>query len=148
LSIRYSNYRLFRRAIPAGVGPANAHAGWYGDCGSSASAPAMAAMFAMLNNERLAKGRPALGFLNPMLFKAAAEHRGGAAFADVSAGDNKWPVQCFLNQSAGFVSQKGWDPVTGLGNPNFRELLKFLEHMDGVRDARKQKQAQEGEPDR
>ena len=85
----------------------------------------------------------------PLYGNAAAEHRGGAAFADVSAGDNKWPVQCFLNQSAGFVSQKGWDPVTGLGNPNFRELLKFLEHMDGVRDARKkQKQAQEGEPDR
>ncbi|KAJ7245337.1 family S53 protease-like protein [Mycena rebaudengoi] len=54
-----------------------------------------------------------LGFLNPFLYSAA----GRAALNDVTSGTNPG---CNTN---GFSARVGWDPVTGLGTPNFA-LLK------------------------
>jgi tripeptidyl-peptidase-1 len=39
-----------------------------GISGTSASTPAVAGIFAKLNDIRLKTGRPALGFLNPLLY--------------------------------------------------------------------------------
>ncbi|KAJ6561529.1 tripeptidyl peptidase A [Mycena vulgaris] len=51
--------------------------------GTSASTPVVAGLVALLNDARLAAGRPALGFLNPLLYK-----RGSGAFNDVVVGSN------------------------------------------------------------
>ena len=40
--------------------------------GTSASSPTFAAIVALLNDERIAAGKPTLGFLNPLLYSIAS----------------------------------------------------------------------------
>ncbi|KAF8214031.1 subtilisin-like protein [Mycena galopus ATCC 62051] len=82
--------------------------------GTSAATPTFAGLVALLNDARLAAGRPALGFLNPLLYK-----RGEHAFNDVVAGSNPG---C---GTSGFNATTGWDPVTGLGTPDFKKLINI-----------------------
>ncbi|KAJ7915134.1 family S53 protease-like protein [Mycena leptocephala] len=81
--------------------------------GTSCSSPTFAAIVALLNDGRVAAGKSPLGFLNPFLYSAA----GRAALNDITTGTNPG---CNTN---GFSARAGWDPVTGLGTPNFA-LLK------------------------
>ncbi|KAJ7214671.1 peptidase S8/S53 domain-containing protein [Mycena haematopus] len=81
--------------------------------GTSCSSPTFAAIVALLNDGLVAAGKSPLGFLNPFLYSAA----GRAALNDITTGDNPG---CNTN---GFSATTGWDPVTGLGTPNFA-LLK------------------------
>ncbi|KAL0069551.1 hypothetical protein AAF712_003209 [Marasmius tenuissimus] len=78
--------------------------------GTSASSPTVAAIIALLNDVRLAAGRPSLGFLNPLIYQ------NGAAFNDITSGNNPG---CGTN---GFTAGSGWDPVTGFGTPDFAKL--------------------------
>ncbi|KAL2849593.1 peptidase S8/S53 domain-containing protein [Aspergillus pseudoustus] len=80
--------------------------------GTSASAPLVAGMLTRINEERLATGRPTIGFVNPVLY-AHPE-----AFRDVTQGNN---AGCGTD---GFPATEGWDPVTGLGTPIYPKLLK------------------------
>ncbi|KAI0354061.1 family S53 protease [Trametes cingulata] len=80
--------------------------------GTSCSTPIMASIIALLNDELAAAGKPPLGFLNPFLYSAT----GRAAFTDVTSGNNPG---C---DTDGFPAGTGWDPVTGLGTPNFAAL--------------------------
>ena len=79
--------------------------------GTSCSAPTFAGIVALLNDARLAAGKPALGFLNPFLYKYRT------AFEDVLTGNNG---AC---QTTGFHALKGWDPASGFGTPAFAALL-------------------------
>ena len=81
--------------------------------GTSASSPTFASVVALLNDARLNLGMAPLGFLNPFLYSAT----GTAALTDITAGNNPG---CNTN---GFTAVAGWDPVTGLGTPNFAKLL-------------------------
>jgi len=87
--------------------------------GTSCSAPTFAAVVSLLNDIRLAKGAPSLGFLNPWLYQIAQTYPN--AFYDVTVGDNQFGCCGFF----GFSCAPGWDPVTGLGTPNFA-VLKTL----------------------
>ncbi|KAF8148291.1 family S53 protease [Crassisporium funariophilum] len=80
--------------------------------GTSCSSPIFASVIALLNDELIASGKSRLGFLNPFLYSAA----GQAALNDITTGDNPG---CNTN---GFPAKAGWDPVTGLGTPNFAKL--------------------------
>ena len=82
--------------------------------GTSCSSPTFAAVVSLLNDLRLQQGRPALGFLNPWLYQTAAAHP--TAFFDVTKGSNG--DGC----CKGFSAAPGWDPVTGLGTPNYAVL--------------------------
>ena len=42
------------------------------------------------------------------------------AFHDITEGDN---FACGPDKNLGFITAPGWDPVTGLGTPDFRKLL-------------------------
>ncbi|KAI2789280.1 Tripeptidyl-peptidase sed1 [Penicillium oxalicum] len=85
--------------------------------GTSASAPVFAAILVRINEERLAVGKPTVGFVNPVLY-AHPE-----AFFDVTQGTNPG---C---GTKGFSAAAGWDPLTGLGTPNYQALLKvFMGH--------------------
>ncbi|KAI0644653.1 family S53 protease [Trametes meyenii] len=79
--------------------------------GTSVASPIFASIVALLNDELIAAGKPPLGFLNPLLYSTAA-----SAFTDVTIGSNPG---CGTN---GFPAKVGWDPVTGLGTPNFTKL--------------------------
>ncbi|KAI0828533.1 family S53 protease [Trametes gibbosa] len=81
--------------------------------GTSCSSPIMASIIALVNDRLAQKNKPSLGFLNPLLYSA----KGAAAFTDVTSGNNPG---CGTN---GFPARAGWDPVTGLGTPNFAGLL-------------------------
>ncbi|KAI0402567.1 subtilisin-like protein [Xylaria palmicola] len=94
--------------------------------GTSASAPTFAAVVALLNNARLAKGLPPLGFLNPWLYLL---HRDvltdivdggstGCTGRDIYSG-----LPAPYVPGAGWNATKGWDPVTGLGTPLFDKML-------------------------
>ncbi|KAJ7473313.1 peptidase S8/S53 domain-containing protein [Mycena latifolia] len=81
--------------------------------GTSCSTPIVASIIALVNDRLIAAGKPVLGFLNPFLYSAA----GRAAFTDITSGTNPG---C---DTDGFSAKVGWDPVTGLGTPNFDLLL-------------------------
>jgi tripeptidyl-peptidase-1 len=74
-----------------------------------------AATIVLLNEARLAVGRPPLGFLNPWLYSNAR------ALNDITVGSNPG---CGTD---GFATAKGWDPVTGLGSLNFAALIDTLD---------------------
>ncbi|RPD61263.1 subtilisin-like protein [Lentinus tigrinus ALCF2SS1-6] len=86
-----------------------------GVSGTSASSPTFASVVALLNDELLNAGKSPLGFLNPLLYST-----GAAALNDVTTGSNPG---CGTD---GFPAVEGWDPVTGLGTPDFAKLLTLV----------------------
>ncbi|KAI0043881.1 family S53 protease [Auriscalpium vulgare] len=93
--------------------------------GTSCSTPIFASVVALLNDRLIAAGKPPLGFLNPLLYSAA----GVAALNDITSGSNPG---C---GTTGFPADFGWDPVTGLGSPNFAKLLELVMHGSDTTDA-------------
>jgi len=91
----------------------------YGSSGTSASTPEFAAIFSLINDQRLNKGLSPLGFLNPRLYNLAEQHP-GEAFYDITSGNSK--TTC----TQGFPASVGWDPLTGLGSPIWPGLVKYL----------------------
>jgi tripeptidyl-peptidase-1 len=91
--------------------------------GTSASCPTFSAIVTLLNDLRLNNGKSTLGFLNPFLYQIASSNP--TAFFDVTEGDNKNTNCCRSGSLDGFLCSAGWDPVTGLGTPNY-EVLKTL----------------------
>ena len=89
--------------------------------GTSCSSPVFASLVALLNDHQKSKGKPLLGFMNPLLYKMKD------TFNDITQGNN-WctEVQC-CNSDFGYQAGKGWDPVTGLGTPNFGRMLEYLD---------------------
>lgn len=82
--------------------------------GTSLAAPLWAAIITLINEERTAVGKGPVGFINPVLYENAA------ALHDITKGSNPG---CFTD---GFEAVEGWDPVTGLGTPDFPSLLKLF----------------------
>jgi len=83
--------------------------------GTSASAPTFAAFVALLNDARLKAGLSSLGFLNPLFYSTAV-----SGFNDITEGNNPG---C---GTEGFNATVGWDPVTGLGTPDFGKLAEIV----------------------
>lgn len=92
--------------------------------GTSASTPAFAGIISLLNDIRLNKGLPTLGFVNTRIYQVAAAHP-GEAFYDVTVGNTACASDGFCC-SNGFPASAGWDPTTGLGSPLWSGLLKYL----------------------
>ncbi|XP_026183246.1 tripeptidyl-peptidase 1 [Mastacembelus armatus] len=88
--------------------------------GTSASTPVVGGMLSLINDQRLLKGLPVLGFLNPLLYKLK-----GQALFDVTEGCH---ASCLDEQvqGNGFCAAPSWDPVTGWGTPNYPALLAAL----------------------
>lgn len=60
--------------------------------------------------------------MHDFLYQAHAN--ASAAFDDVTRGDNIYRPQ----MKNGFQARAGWDPVSGLGAPNFAELERLALH--------------------
>ncbi|PIL33248.1 hypothetical protein GSI_04698 [Ganoderma sinense ZZ0214-1] len=82
-----------------------------GVSGTSAASPTFAAVISLINDKLIAAGKSPLGFLNPFLYST-----GASALNDITSGSNPG---CNTN---GFSAEQGWDPVTGLGTPDFQKL--------------------------
>ncbi|KAI0265980.1 tripeptidyl peptidase A [Gloeopeniophorella convolvens] len=103
VSTQANNFRIFLsgKAVPVG--------------GTSAASPTFSALVTLLNDARIAAGRPALGFLNPLIYSLK-----GRGFNDITVGNNPG---C---KTPGFNATTGWDPVTGLGTPDFGKLKDIV----------------------
>ena len=88
--------------------------GYYAIGGTSEGAPQWAGMIADLNQ---LNGHP-LGFLNPLLYTAAANST--QAFHDVTTGNNGF------NGIQGYSAAAGWDFATGWGTPIVSGLVAQL----------------------
>ena len=82
--------------------------------GTSAAAPVFAAILTRINEERLAAGKGTVGFVNPVLYQNPQ------VFNDITKGSNSG---CGVTA---FKAGEGWDPVTGLGTPNYPKLLELF----------------------
>ncbi|KAF2647999.1 subtilisin-like protein [Lophiostoma macrostomum CBS 122681] len=95
--------------------------------GTSCSAPAFAGIVALLNDARLQKGQPVLGFLNPLLYSSPDALNditlGGSTGCDGHARFHGAPNGSPVIPHASWNATAGWDPVTGLGTPNFPALF-------------------------
>lgn len=86
--------------------------------GTSASAPIWAAHLALVNSALRQKGKKNVGFVHPRLYQAGQAQ---GAVTDIVHGTTCGCPDINLC----FPSQKGWDPATGLGVPNFKGMLAF-----------------------
>jgi tripeptidyl-peptidase-1 len=68
----------------------------------------------MINAQRLNAKKSPVGFLNPTLYSNPQ------VLNDITVGGNHG---C---GTKGFTSVEGWDPVTGLGTPNFPAMLDLF----------------------
>ncbi|KAL9051920.1 MAG: hypothetical protein Q9162_005704 [Coniocarpon cinnabarinum] len=82
--------------------------------GTSQATPIFSAIINRIVEERLAIGKGPLGFLNPAMYAKPD------VFNDITNGTNPG---C---GTLGFNATTGWDPVTGLGTPNYPKMLEYL----------------------
>ncbi|CAF1275823.1 unnamed protein product, partial [Didymodactylos carnosus] len=101
--------------------------------GTSMSSPLFGACVSILNSysKQLTNGRT-LGFLNPLLY-LMYEKESTKIFKDITEGNNRCTTQTCTADCKGFYASEGWDPVTGLGTPNIREMLKFIKALNSTR---------------
>ena len=113
--------------------------------GTSLSSPLFAAVIAQLNEISLASMGQTLGFINPLLYAMKANQ--SSTFFDIVTGSNSCPRICngpyggnsncgsqaFCESLGcqGFPATVGYDAVTGLGSPNVRNMIQFMEQLTG-----------------
>jgi subtilase family serine protease len=104
--------------------------------GTSCSAPVFAGLVTQLNYFQLKRGKSKLGYLNPLLYKMYNDDL--MTFNDITEGNNRCTeVDCCIDKDDGlcctkdfgFLATEGWDPVSGLGSPNIRRIMKYLMNM-------------------
>ncbi|KYG49907.1 hypothetical protein M433DRAFT_58202 [Acidomyces richmondensis BFW] len=86
--------------------------------GTSCASPVFGSILTLINQARLDAGKSSIGFINPVAY-AHPE-----VFNDITRGDNPG---CGTN---GFSAAPGWDPVTGLGTPNYPKMLELWMSLD------------------
>jgi len=79
--------------------------------GTSAVAPLMAALFALVNENRAPASAPKIGSINSQMYTFL----GMNVYRDITLGSN-----------GAYSASRGWDPVTGLGVINGKNLLAEL----------------------
>lgn len=87
--------------------------------GTSASSPSFAGIVSLLNEVCLKAGGKPLGFANPFFYTA----KYASGFTDVTKGTSAIGGN---KKTDVWKAQAGWDASTGLGYPNFPELVKHV----------------------
>jgi tripeptidyl-peptidase-1 len=82
--------------------------------GTSASAPTFGSVVTLINTARLNAGKGSVGFINPALYANPT------IMNDITSGGNPG---C---GTPGFEAVEGWDPVTGLGTPNYPKMMLYF----------------------
>ncbi|CAK7264275.1 hypothetical protein SEPCBS119000_000905 [Sporothrix epigloea] len=90
---------------------------WHLLSGTSISTVVWGSVLTLINEHRLKNGMKTLGFVTPALYAYPQ------VMNDVTLGDNE---RCHM---PGFTASKGWDPVSGLGTPNYPKLLELFMHF-------------------
>ena len=99
--------------------------------GTSASAPVFAGLVSLLNDWRFNNNQPPLGPLNTLFYQMWETNPG--TFQDIVIGNNTGTEASLLHPHGvtclGYGATKGWDPVTGLGSPNFQNVLNYISDL-------------------
>jgi len=82
--------------------------------GTSFAAPMWAGYLALINQQSVANGNKALGFINPSLYTIGAGSSYTTDFHDITSGSN------------GYSATTGYDLATGWGSPNGSALINAL----------------------
>ena len=98
--------------------------------GTSCAAPLWAGFTALVNQQAAANGLPAVGFLNPALYRIAQGPAYASCFHDITTGDNTSP-----SSPGNFYAVAGYDLCTGLGTPNGTNMISELLAHDGYSGA-------------
>ena len=85
-----------------------------GEGGTSFAAPMWAGYLALANQQAVANGTPAPGFIDPAIYPLGLGSGYATAFHDITSGNN------------GFPAVPGYDLVTGWGSPNGAGLINAL----------------------
>ena len=93
--------------------------GWQVLGGTSGGAPVWAALLALADSSKACRHRP-IGYADPALYRAASTAY-AKDFEDITQGGNAFAVR-----DQGFLAQRGYDPVSGLGTPNATPLVASL----------------------
>ncbi|KAH0372810.1 subtilisin-like protein, partial [Aureobasidium melanogenum] len=88
--------------------------------GTSASAPTVAGIVGLVNSALIGAGKSPLGFMNPFLYSVARK-----AFQDVDDGGSKGCLRRLQGSTVSLNATKGWDPISGIGTPDFQKLLSI-----------------------
>ena len=113
-----------KRGVPDVAANANPNTGYIVRVGSiysvvggtSAVSPLLAALTALVNQKRLAAGKPKLKFINTPLYNAPL-----TVFRDIVSGNN-----------FGYNAAAGWDFTTGLGSPSSDLTSYLVNYTDAV----------------
>ena len=90
--------------------------------GTSASCPVFASLLNRINEERLKAGKSTIGFANPALYaNPSMLHDITVGVSNPTTGAPE--TGC---GTTGFAAASGWDPVTGLGTPNYPAMLSYF----------------------
>ncbi len=98
--------------------------------GTSCACPVFASLVALLNDHQAARGKSKLGFANPVLYGMWGDDP--SIFNDITKGNN-WCTESGCcpgdgnTNMFGYEAAKGWDPVTGLGTPNYGKMEAWLD---------------------
>eukprot|EP01098_Paradermamoeba_levis_P012912 TRINITY_DN575_c0_g2_i3.p1 TRINITY_DN575_c0_g2~~TRINITY_DN575_c0_g2_i3.p1 ORF type:complete len:299 (+),score=99.85 TRINITY_DN575_c0_g2_i3:94-990(+) len=103
--------------------------------GTSASSPAVAAFFTLINDQVLSNGGTPLGFLNPLLYQIYSSSSYSQIFNDITEGDNKC-TRSYCCQY-GWGASKGWDPASGLGTPKWSALSSYILNLKAGKQSNK-----------
>jgi tripeptidyl-peptidase-1 len=90
--------------------------------GTSASAPIIASMLALVNDARARKGKKSLGYVNELMYSDKVR----ATLRDVTDGES---LSCTFDgkKVGGWPATEGWDAITGLGVPgDFADFMQVL----------------------
>jgi subtilase family serine protease len=87
--------------------------------GTSFAAPMWAGFMALINQQAIENGNPALGFVNPAIYNIGVGSGYSAAFHDITSGSNGEPTTT------------GYDLATGWGSPNGVGLINALAGTGG-----------------
>jgi kumamolisin len=113
---------------------------WIGYAGgTSMAAPIWAAVIAIANARRQADSQPPLGFVNPLIYyigRTSPDEGQHAVLRDIANGNSDIEFRVVSAQGrsdahtlAGYCAKSQWDPITGLGVPNVRNLAEaFLRY--------------------
>jgi len=110
---------------------------WIGYAGgTSMAAPIWATIIAIANARRQANGQPPVGFVNPLIYylgRTSPDTGKHAVLRDITTGNSDIEFRVVSGQGrsdhhtlAGYRAKSQWDPVTGLGVPDVKNLTEAL----------------------
>lgn len=94
--------------------------------GTSASTPIVAGVMSLINDYLISNGEPPLGFVNNLLYKMAAEQPD--TFNAVTSGNNYCTEESCCRYGFEVNPDGTWNPVTGLGSPNYLNMISYIKN--------------------